>query len=201
MPSLTDFASFYLYGLTDNPYRQSDDLAAFGRLYELVIGPHGGVGLASTFHPYQLVNLKGVTAWYAAYAQLYAQPGRDELFRTIADEQARYVVQPPASFAEFHVWPDTRLTSPENPVFSRYIPFVLPFLVHKSEAPLRWDATIAARQEQPDIVQAYLETVNNALRFVQPAPAFVLGFDEFNEQQPELMIERFMSMRDRLGPA
>jgi hypothetical protein len=201
MPSLTDFASFYLYGLTDNPYRQSDDLAAFGRLYELVIGAHGGVALASSFHPYQLVNPKGVTAWYAAYAQLYAQPERDELFRTIADEQARYVVAPPASFADFHVWPDTRLTTPENPVFSRYIPFVLPFLVQKGPAPLRWDATFAAGEEQPDLVQAYLDSVNQAIRFVQPSPAFILGFDEFDEQQPERMIERFMSMRDRLGPA
>ena len=157
------------------------------------------MALASTFHPYQLVNQAGVTVWYAAYAQLYAQQGRDELFRTIADEQARYVLAPPASFAEFHVWPDTRLTSPENPVFSRYIPFVLPFLVHKGTAPLRWDATFAAGREQPELVQAYLESVNQAIRFVQPSPAFVLGFDEFDEQQPERMIERFMSMRDRLG--
>ena len=50
-PSLTDFASFYLYGLTNNPYQQSTDLAKFGQLYNLVIGEHGGVGLASSFHP------------------------------------------------------------------------------------------------------------------------------------------------------
>ncbi|MGI4867045.1 MAG: hypothetical protein ACRYFZ_24220, partial [Janthinobacterium lividum] len=42
-PSLTDFASFYLYGLTTNPYQQSTDLAKFGQLYNLVIGEHGGV--------------------------------------------------------------------------------------------------------------------------------------------------------------
>jgi hypothetical protein len=42
-PSLADFASFYLYGLTDNPYRQSADVERFGQLYDLVIGAHGGV--------------------------------------------------------------------------------------------------------------------------------------------------------------
>jgi len=197
-PSLTDFASFYLYGLTDNPYRQSTDLAQFGQLYNLVVGEHGGAGLASTFHPYQLVNQQGVTVWYAAYAQLYAQPNRDELFTAMAEEQARFVVAPPASFQEFHVWPDTRLTSTENPVFSHYIPFVLPFLVRKNPAALRWDAELAAAEGNKEAFGRYLDQVNAAIRFVQPAPAFVLGFDEFYEEQPERLIERFMSVRDSL---
>ena len=45
-PALTDFACFYLYGLTNQPYQQSADLAKFGELYSLVIGNHGGLGLA-----------------------------------------------------------------------------------------------------------------------------------------------------------
>ena len=197
-PSLTDFASFYLYGLTDNPYRQSANLAQFGQLYNLVIGEHGGVGLASSFHPYQLVNQAGVTVWYAAYAQLYSQPNRAELFTAMAEEQVRFVVAPPASFGEFHVWPDTRLTSVENPVFSHYIPFVLPFLVRKGPAALRWDAELAAAEGDRDRFGQYLEAVNAAIRFVQPAPGFVLGFGEFDEQEPSQLIERFMAMRDTL---
>jgi hypothetical protein len=198
LPSLTDFASFYLYGLTNNPYQQSTDLAQFGQLYNLVIGEHGGVGLASSFHPYQLVNQAGVTVWYAAYAQLYSQPNRAELFAAMAEEQARYVVAPPASFAEFHVWPDTRLTSAENPVFSHYIPFVLPFLVRKSEAILRWDAELATADGNRERFGTYLDAVNKAIQFVQPSPAFVLGFGEFGEQQPERLIERFMDCRAML---
>ena len=198
LPSLADFASFYLYGLTNNPYQQSTDLAQFGQLYNLVIGEHGGVGLASSFHPYQLVNQAGVTVWYAAYAQLYAQPNRAALFEAMADEQARYVVAPPASFSEFHVWPDTRLTSDENPVFSHYIPFVLPFSVRKGPAPLRWDAELAAAEGDKNRFGTYLDTVNKAIQFVQPSPAFVLGFGEFDEQQPERLIERFMDCRAML---
>ncbi|MGI4761805.1 MAG: hypothetical protein ACRYF0_13945 [Janthinobacterium lividum] len=197
-PSLTDFASFYLYGLTNNPYQQSADLAKFGQLYNLVIGEHGGVGLASSFHPYQLVNQAGVTVWYAAYAQLYSQANRAELFTTIAEEQARYVVAPPASFAEFHVWPDTRLTSEENPVFSHYIPFVLPFLVRKSAAIIRWDAELATADGNRERFGVYLDAVNKAIQFVQPSPAFVLGFGEFDEQQPERLIERFVECRAML---
>lgn len=202
VPSLQDFASLYLYGLTDNPYRQSDDLTRFGQLYNLAVGEHGGLALSSSFHPYQLVNQKGTTVWHAAYAQLYVQPNRAELFQAMEQERARYVVAPPASFSEFHVWPDQRLTSPENPVFSHYIPFVLPFLVRKNPEALRWDAELATAEAgagtTADGFAPYLEAVQAAIRFVQPAPAFVLGFDEFDEQHPERLIDRFMSMRDTL---
>ena len=198
LPSLTDFASFYLYGLTPHPYRQAADLAKFGQLYSLLIGHHGGVALASSFHPYQLINPAGLTVWYAAYAQLYAQPDRAALFAAMAEEQARFVVAPPASFSEFHVWPDTRLTSPENPVFSHYIPFVLPFLVRKSPAALRWDTELATAAGDKALFGRYLAEVTAAIQFVQPAPAFVLGFDEFDEARPERLIEQFMSVRDTL---
>jgi hypothetical protein len=198
IPSLADFACFYLYGVTNNPYQQSADIEQFGQLYDLVIGAHGGVSIGSSFHPYQLVNPAGVTVWYTAYAQLYAQRNRAELFGAMAEEQARFLVAPPASFSEFHVWPDTRLTSAENPVFSHYIPFVLPFLVRKGPAPLRWDAEFAAADGDATRLQPYLEAVTQALRFVQPAPAFVLGFEEFREAQPELVVEQFMACRPLL---
>ena len=199
LPALTDFACFCLYGLTDNPYRQAADVARFGQLYDLVVGPHGGVGIGSTFHPYQLVSPAGVTVWYAAFAQLYAQPGRDALFGALIEEQARYVVVPPASFADFHVWPDTRLTSAANPVFSRYIPFVLPLLVRKGPGALRWDTEAAAANAEPERFRTYRNAVNEALRFVQPQPAFVLGFAEFDEQHPTRLIDRFIAAKPLLG--
>lgn len=197
-PSLNDFASFYLYGLTSQPYQQTADFARLGELYKLVIGAHGGLSLASTFHPYQLVNPAGITVWYAAYAQFYAQPDRIEMFGEMTVEKAQFVVAPPASFAEFNVWPDARLTSAENPVFSRYVPFVLPFLVRKNPDALRWDAEFAAADGDKERIGWYLAAVNEAIRFLQPAPAFVLGFDEFDEQHPERLIERFLSCRDLL---
>ena len=198
LPPLSEFANFYLYGLSPTPYRQATDRAQFGQLYDLVIGAHGGLSLGSSFHPYQLVNPAGVTVWYAAYAQLYAQPDRAALFAALADEQARFLVASPAAFAEFHPWPDARLTSVENPVFSYYIPFVLPFLVRRGPAALRWDAEVAAAAGDAARLRPYLEAVTEAIRFVQPAPAFVLGFGEFEENQPERLVESFMSCRDQL---
>ena len=154
--------------------------------------------MASTFHPYQLVNPAGISVWYTAYAQFYAQPNRFELFAEMTLEKAQFVLVPPASFAEFHVWPDTRLTSDENPIFSRFIPFVIPFLVRKDPELLRWDQEFAAAEGDSARISPYLKAVHEAIRFVQPAPAFVLGFAEFDEQQPEQLIEHFLSSRDML---
>ena len=197
-PSLTDFACFYLYGLSNQPYQQSADLAKFGELYSLVIGNHGGLGIASSFHPYQLVNPAGISVWYTAYAQFYARPNRLEMYAEMTLEKAQFVVVPPASFAEFHVWPDTRLASDENPIFSRFIPFVIPFLVRKDPEALRWDAEFTAAEGDKSRLSPYLKAVNQAIKFVQPAPAFVLGFGEFDEQHPEQLIEKFLSCRDML---
>ena len=197
-PSLTDFACFYLYGFTNYPYQQSADLAKFGELYSLLIGNHGGLGIASSFHPYQLVNEAGVSVWYTAYAQLYTQPNRLELFAEMTVERASFVVASPASFAEFHLWPDTRLTTDENPIFGRFAPFVIPFLVRKDPELLRWDAEFTAAEGGNSRLRSYLDAVNAATKFVQPAPAFVLGFDEFDERRPEQLIEKFLSCRDLL---
>ena len=197
-PALTDFANFYLYGLSNQPYQQSTDLGKFGELYSLVIGNHGGLGLASSFHPYQLVNEAGISVWYTAYAQLYAQPNRLELFAEMTVEKTSFMVESPASFAEFHIWPDTRLTTDENPIFGRFIPFVIPFLVRKDPELLRWDAEFAAAEGDNSRLRPYLDAVNAASKFVQPAPAFVLGFGEYSEQHPELLVEKFISCRNML---
>ena len=197
-PSFTDFACFYLYGFSNRPYRQSAELHKFGELYSLVIGGHGGLGLASSFHPYQLLNPAGVSVWYTAYAQLYAQPNRFELFAEMTLEKTPFVVVPPAAFAEVHPWADARLTAAENPIFSRFVPFVVPFLVRKDPEMLRWDQEMAAAETDKPRLRPYLAAVNDAVRFVQPAPAFVLGFGEFNARHPERLVEHFLSCRDLL---
>ena len=197
-PSLADFACLYLYGLTNQPNLQPTDLKRFGELYHLVIGNHGGLGIAGSFHPYQLVNSGGISVWYAAFAQFYAQPNRFELFAEMTLEKSQFGLVPPASFAEFHIWPDTRLTTDENPIFSRFLPFVIPFLVRKDPELLRWDKEFAAAEGDKNRVTPYLKAVNEAIYFVQPAPAFVLGFGEFDEQQPQQLVEQFLSCRNLL---
>ena len=197
-PTPNDFACFYLYGLTNNPHQQSADYDKFGELYKLVVGAHGGFSIASSFHPYQLLNPAGVSVWYAAYAQFYAQPNRIEMFGEMTLEKTPFLVVPPGSFSEYNVWSDARLTHAQNPIFSRYSPFVIPFLVRKDPEALRWDAEIAAADGDRDRLSWYVEAVKDAIQFVQPSPAFLLGFGEFDEEHPEHLIEKFMNCRKLL---
>lgn len=197
-PTPNDFASFYLYGLSTSPYHPTTELEKLGELYKLVIGNHGGFSLASTFHPYQLIGPGNISVWYAAYAQFYAQPNRVEMFGEMTLEKTPFIITPPESFADYHLWPDTRLTVRENPVFGRYVPFVLPFLVRKSPEALRWDAELAAASGDRERMGWYLNAVTDALRFMQPSPAIVLGFEEFDDQHPERLVERFLSCRHLL---
>src|SRR6476660_3781222 len=88
--SLTNFDCYYLYGLTDNPYRQSSDASSFSQLYNKVIGKKGGIIIGSSFHPYQLVNPKGTTVWQAGYVQLYVNEKKDEAFSAIINEKAQF---------------------------------------------------------------------------------------------------------------
>jgi hypothetical protein len=74
----------------------------------------------------------------------------------------------------------------------------LPFLVRKAPEALRWDAEVAAAADDRERLSWYLDAVKDALRFLQPAPAFLLGFGEFDEQRPEQLIEKFMNCRELL---
>lgn len=197
--SLSNFDCFYLYGFSDNPCRQSADTAAFGLLYNNVIGPIGGIGTGSAFHPYQLVNPKGITIWQAAYLQLQLQENNENIFSAIANDNALFLADPSAAFTDLHIWPDTRLTTEENPIFSKYVPFVIPFLVYRSGIQPNWDLEIQKGMATKGNAGDYVELITTLSRFLMPQPSFILGFDEFTEDNPSRMIDNFINCRKLLG--
>ncbi len=193
--SLTNFDYFYLYGLTDNPYRQSKDIKEFNNLYNKLIGDKGGIIIGSSFHPYQLVNPKGTTAWQAAYLQLYVNEKKDEAFNAIINENGQFLVDPSSAFKDINVWPDTRLTFDENPIFSKYVPFVIPFLVYKSNTQTQWDLDLNVEIALKGHASEFVNTITNSIRFFMPEPSFILGFDEFYEQNPSSVIDNFINCK------
>ena len=172
--------SYYLYGLCSQPSQKSDDQEAVLNLYRKVIGDIPGIAIGASLHPYQLVNPKGTTVWQAAYVLNH------ESFK----DDATIFTPRPAGFDELHVWPDTRLSTDENPIFARYVPFVIPFLASPSSKTLEWDARITGD---------FVESITQAARFLMPPPGFVLGFDEFDETKPEKLIDRFVNFIQAQG--
>lgn len=183
------FNSYYLYGLCSQPSQESNDQEAVLNLYRKVIGDIPGIAIGASLHPYQLVNPKGTTVWQAAYA-LHHQ--------SLKEDDAIFTPRP-AGFEELHMWPDTRLSTDENPIFARYVPFVIPFLASPGSETLEWDAKIEENMKLKGNASDFVESITQAARFLMPAPGFVLGFDEFNENKPEKLIDRFVNFIQAQG--
>jgi hypothetical protein len=194
--SLSNFNYYYLYGFTDNPNNVAADKQLFGELYHKVIGDIGGIAINNSFHPYFIVNKKGTTVWSAAYVKMYVNQDHDEAFRNIRVNNAIYTIDAAPMFLEVNVWPDTRLTYDENPLFSRYVPFIIPFLVYNSKQEMRWDYEIAKGVAEKGNASDYVEYINNAIRFFMPEPAFIIGFDEFDETNPSGLIDNFINCKE-----
>ena len=197
--SLTNFDCYYIYGLTDNPFQQSNDFKSFGELYKKVIGVKGGIIIGSSFHPYQLVNPKGTTAWQAGYVQLFLNNKKDEAFNAIINDNGLFLVDPSSAFKDIMVWPDTRLTNDENPIFSKYVPFVIPFLVYKLTEQTNWDIEINLGMTTKGNASEYVGQITNLTRFMMPEPSFILGFDKFDETNPSRLIDNFINCKKLLG--
>lgn len=195
LPSLSDFKFYYLYGFTAQPNQVSADFDQFNVLYKLVIGQIGGVAITNSYHPYFIVNPKGTTVWAAAYIKLYINEKKGEVFNNISTAAAIYGVDTSPILKDMHVWPDTRLTNAENPVFSKYVPFIIPFLVSASHPELNWDKEINSGMATKGNATVYVEQVNAAIKFFMPPPAFIIGFDEFDENNPSGMIDKFIECK------
>lgn len=196
---LEDFSFYYLYGITNDPNRTSGDVQAFNNLYQMVIGRVGGICIANSFHPYFTINGKGLTVWTDAFIKMAVNRNKDEMFSNIKNERAVYTLGASSTFKELHFWPDTRLSYEENPGFSKYVPFIIPFLALKSEQSTNWDTAIQTSKITNGYATEYLEEVTNAIRFFMPAPAFVLGFDEFDVTNPSGLIDKFITCKPMLG--
>ena len=194
--SLSNFKFYYLYGFTDKPNQISSDSKQFDELYKLVIGQQvGGVTITNSYHPYFIVNQKGTTVWAAAYVKLYLNDKKVEIFESIINDNAVYMVDTSPVFKEINVWPDTRLTNDDNPIFSKYVPFIIPFLVTDTDKELNWDKEINLGLSTNGHASEYVETVTRAINFFMPEPAFVIGFDEFDDKNPSGLVDKIVNCK------
>lgn len=199
METLDRFRFYYLYGFTNQPNQRSADDRSWMELYRLVIGKAGGMIIANSLHPYFIVNPKGLTVWAGAYLQLRVMENSAAMMEGIFNQQSVYLTDTSALFKEMHVWPDSRLSVQENPVFGRYVPFIIPFLVDAEVQEMNWDKEIQQGIATAGHAGPYVERVNEAIRFFMPSPAFVLGFDEFDDAAPSALVDKFVRSENMPG--
>ncbi|WP_224369210.1 hypothetical protein [Hyalangium versicolor] len=192
--------SSYLWGFTSGfPMRHSTDREAFARLIGLATGDRGAVTIGASFHPYQLVNAKGVTVWQQTLVAIITQKFCD--LKQIATTPTFFHMNPPGPQAfPILIWPDKRLTTDVTPAFGKYVPFVIPYADLDDGSVPHWRMRLAEEVATHGHAHAYLESINAALRFLLPDPAFVVGFGILDEEHPETLVEQFVTFAQQSFP-
>ncbi|OUD25374.1 hypothetical protein, partial [Flavobacterium psychrophilum] len=68
-------------------------------------------------------------------------------------------------------------------------------LVYKSEEQTKWDLELNIEIALNGHATNYVNSINELIRFIMPEPSFILGFDEFDEQNPSKLIENFINCK------
>jgi hypothetical protein len=194
--SINNFESYYLYGLAGyNPFVKTNDYRSREDLYKQLVGTKGGIIIPAAFHPHQLVNQKGVAVWQAAFIMMAVNEKSKGIADAVNQGQAAAIIDPSDSFRNLNIWPDKRLTCNENSIFSKIVPYIIPFFVYNDGRPTRWDTFFELEMQKTGYANELASGITEATRFMMKEPSFVLGFDRFDEQYPSAMIDRFMSMK------
>lgn len=185
----------YIYGfIGGNPFQTISDLNAVAVLIKNTVGQKGFIALDSIFHPYNLVNHKGATAWDLAWFRVYTQDDGRFIQEIGENKNATVVKVETLNLKDnFRIWPNDDLNPEKNEQYSKYVPFVFPYLVYKNDDEPHWSKMIEAELELQGHAQTYIENFNSVFsRFVK-GHVMTLGFGEFDRENLDDLIEKFTS--------
>ncbi|BDD01400.1 hypothetical protein [Persicobacter psychrovividus] len=116
----------YIYGfIGGNPYQTISDLNAVVEIIKNTVGQRGFIAVDTIFHPYNLVNHKGATAWDLAWFKVFVQDN-GKFIQEIGDNKNATVVKAKTLNLKdnFRIWPNDDLNPEKNEQYSKYVPFV-----------------------------------------------------------------------------
>ncbi|MCI3935757.1 hypothetical protein MQX03_00995 [Chryseobacterium aahli] len=192
----SNWTSNYIYGfINGNPMQKisnHDDLIEIIR--NTVGNGKGYVAIDSIFHPYNLINHKGATAWDLAWFWLYAQ-NKGEIISEIAkNETATIVKSENLNLHEnFRVWPNDNLNPHKNKQYDKFVPFILPYLTYSIDEKDEkyWMKMINAELQSQGHAHTYIENFNRILSNNTEGHIMTLGFGEFNRENLDELINKF----------
>jgi hypothetical protein len=188
--TLSNFNFNYVYGLTEMPYKHSKEKQKFNTLFTKIIGDKGIIITDCSLHPYQLINNKGINIWQYAFIKTISINKDNNILKNIIEEKNRFFVEEGNLFKDYNFWIDNRLLPEENSFFKKFTPFIIPFLSYKesklNETKLTWDI----EKSNP----IYIESINNDLHFLLPKPSFIIGLDEFKEDDLSHLVNNFIKI-------
>ena len=194
---LTSFRKEYIWGLTqENPMRQGGDKNDFYKLIKPLTGNNGSITIGSSFHPYQIIDNNGIDIWETLYYVIKANSFCD--FDELISSKDFFHMAPPGPQAfPTNVWADDRLSTDINPVFGKYVPFVIPYLTYDNDQEPEWVTRLNLAINQYGNAQDFITKVNQDSRFLMPEPTFIIGFGEFKKSTPEVLINNFVDFMEQ----
>lgn len=195
--TLNSFRKEYIWGFTQgNPMRMSNDKDGFYKLIQPLTGNNGTITIGASFHPYQIINQTGDDIWETLYNVIEANSFCD--YNQLIEEKYFFHMNTPGPQAfPIGKWEDQRLYTEINPEFSRFVPFLIPYLTYNTlEDPL-WLEKLHMGIATVGNAQEFIESVNNASRFLMPEPTFIIGFGVFEKNNPSELIDHYVDFLER----
>jgi hypothetical protein len=189
----------YIYGfINGNSFQTISDLNAVIEIVKNTVGNKGFIGIDSIFHPYNLVNHKGATAWDLAWFRAYVQDNGKFIGEIAENKTATIIKAETLNLKDnYRIWPNNDLDSEKNIQYSKYVPFVLPYLVYKNSDESHWSGMIKAEIELQGHANTYIENFNSVFSKFVNGHVMTLGFGEFNRENLDELIEKFTDFYEK----
>lgn len=198
----SNWTSNYIYGfINGNPMQKisnHDDLIEIIR--NTVGSGKGYIVVDSIFHPYNLINYKGATAWDLAWFWLYAQDQGKTISEIAKNETATIVKSENLNLIEnFRIWTNDNLDPRKNMQYDKFVPFVLPYLTYSidDKDEKYWIKMINAELQLQGHAHTYIENFNRLLSNNTEGHIMTLGFGEFNRENLDDIINKFTDFYDQ----
>jgi len=199
----SNWTSNYIYGfINGNPMQKISNHNDLIEIIRNTIGDGKGyIAIDSIFHPYNLINHKGATAWDLAWFWLYTQD-QGKIISEIAKNETSTIVQSENLnlFENFRIWPNDNLNPHKNKQYDKFVPFILPYLTYSiddDKDEKHWVKMINAELQLQGHAHTYIENFNRVLSNNTEGHIMTLGFGEFNRENIDELINKFTDFYDQ----
>lgn len=191
----SNWEEHYIWGfMSGYPYQTISDINTVVEIVKNTVGNKGFIGIDTIFHPYYLTNHKGITAWDLAWLKVCVFDN-GKLVREIGENKNATVVKAETFGLKdnFRIWPNDSLNPEKNKQYSKYVPFVFPYLVYKNNDEPHWSNIIKAEVALQGHAQTYIDNFNSVFSKFITGHIMTLGFGKFDRENHNDLIEKFTS--------
>ena len=195
--TIDSFRKEYIWGFTQrNPMYHSSKKDDFYNLIKPLTGENGTVTIGASFHPYQLIDKSGNDIWETLFNVVKINNFCN--YHKLIEEKFFFHMVPPGPDAfPFLKWKDDRLYHEINPEFSKYVPFLIPYLTYDNKNEPVWLTELNQSISSKGNAHEFINKINAASRFFLPEPTFIIGFGIFDKNNLGELINNYVDFLNK----